>query len=151
MPTSFHNASAGSETNVLQDLVSLLGSSLPMYIADAGIWSYPGDEEIKLALADLVEDQKSIHDRAAALLETRNLPVPGHEYPIQFSGTHDVDIGSLVPRILDGLRRQVSAIDSLVAAAGVDGETAELASEARGTTLGHIDVLAQIAGRARGS
>jgi signal recognition particle subunit SRP54 len=36
-----------------------------MYLADSGIWSYPGRESIKLALADLVGDHRSLVERAA--------------------------------------------------------------------------------------
>jgi hypothetical protein len=133
----------------LSDLVGLLGSSLAMYVADAGIWSYPGEEVIKLALADLVGDQRSIHDRAAAVLDARNLPVPGREYPIRFTATHDVDLRSLLPRIIEELRRQAAALDAIIESTGgdpaADPETLELAREARGTTLGHLDVLTPLA------
>ena len=135
----------------LSELVGLLGSSLAMYVADAGIWSYPGDEDLKLALADLVVDQRSVHDRAAAVLDSRNVPVPGRDYPIQFTATHDVDLRYLMPRILEGLRRQVAMLDGIIEASAGDPETQELAREARGTTLGHCDVLSQIASKARGA
>lgn len=134
----------------LAELVKLLGSSLAMYVADAGIWSYPGEEDVKLAVADLVADQRNVHDRAAAVLDARNVPVPGRDFPIRFTATHDVDLRSLLPRILDELRRQVTAIDGIIEASADDRETLELAREARGTTLGHCDVLSQIAAKARG-
>ena len=44
----------------LSQLVSLLGSSLALYVADAGIWTYPGSEEIKFALAELVDDANGV-------------------------------------------------------------------------------------------
>ena len=137
----------------LSDMVELLGSSLAMYVADAGIWSYPGGENIKLALADLVADQRSIHDRAAALLDARNLPVPGREYPIRFTATHDVDLRSLLPRMIEELKRQSAALDAIIATGAdeseADAETLELAREARGTTLGHLDVLSPLAAAPR--
>lgn len=134
----------------LAELVRLLGSSLAMYVADAGIWSYPGDEEVKLALADLVGDQRNVHDRSAAVLDSRNVPVPGRDFPIRFTATHDVDLRFLLPRILEELRRQVTTLDGIIEASADDPETLELAREARGTTLGHCDVLSQVASKARG-
>ena len=55
----------------LSRLLDVLRPSLVMYLSDSGIWSYPGDEEIKLALADLVSDQRSMVERAGVLLEDR--------------------------------------------------------------------------------
>lgn len=134
----------------LAELVRLLGSSLAMYVADAGIWSYPGDEEVKLAVADLVADQRNVHDRAAAVLDSRSVPVPGRDFPIRFTATHDVDLRFLLPRMLEELRRQVIALDGIIEASAEDPETLELGREARGTTLGHCDVLSQIASKVHG-
>ena len=132
-------------------LLDVLQPSLQMYLADSGIWSYPGKEPLKLALADVVSDQRSIVERAAVALEERGLvPVPV-AYPIRYTGCHDVDMGSLLPRVIDGMRAQVAAIDAIIAAATDDAEAGELAREARATTHGHIDVLAQVAAAAAAS
>ena len=131
----------------LSRLLRLLQSSLSMYIADSGIWSYPGAEEIKLSLVDLVGDQRNIVERAGAILEERDVAASGHGYPLSFSALHDIDLGFLLPRIVADLRRQVGDIDALIEAAGDDPAALELAREARGTTLGHIDVLAPLANR----
>lgn len=139
-----------STTDPLVRLLSVLDSSLSMYVSDAGIWSYPGDEEIKLALADLVGDQRSIMERAGTVLEERGALVPRHAYPIQFTATHDIDLRALLPRILEGLRRQVVQIDAIVADGG-DPAAVSLAGEARSTTLRHADVLGQLAARPRTS
>jgi hypothetical protein len=132
----------------LARLLDILQPSLAMYLSDSGIWTYPGDEEIKLALADLVGDHRSLVERAAVMLEERGLPIPPHAYPISFTSCHDVDIGSLVPRVIEGLRGQVSAIDSLQTAAACDPAAAGLAAEAKATSLRHVEVLRQVAAAA---
>jgi hypothetical protein len=144
-----HPSRRGSDVP-LAELVRLLGSSLVMYVSDAGIWSYPGEEELKLALADLVGDQRNVHDRAAAVLDSRNVPVPGRDFPIRFTATHDVDLRFLLSRILEELKLQAKTLDRIIESSVDDPETLELAREARGTTLGHCDVLLQIASKARG-
>jgi hypothetical protein len=116
-----------------------------MYLADSGIWSYPGRESIKLALADLVGDHRSLVERAAVAIEDRGMAVPSVAYPIGFTGCHDIDMRSLLPRVVAGLRGQVSAIDTIIASTTDDGVAAELAREAKATTLSHIDVLDQVA------
>ena len=129
-------------------LLDILQPSLAMYLADSGIWSYPGKESIKLALADLVGDHRSVVERAAVAIEDRGIAVPTVAYPIGFTGCHDVDMRSLLPRVVAGLRGQVSAIDAIMASTADDGVAAELAREAKATTLSHIDVLDQVAASA---
>ena len=126
-------------------ILSTLDSSLAMYVADAGIWSYPGDEEIKLAIADFVGDQRSIMERAGTILEEGGEATPRHAYPIQFTATHDLDLKSLLPRILDGARRQVDELDAVIAAG--DPAAIDLVREARSTTHRHADILSQLASR----
>ena len=126
-------------------LLDVLQPSLAMYLADSGIWSYPGKESIKLALADLVGDHRSLVERAAVAIEDRGIAVPSVAYPIGVTGCHDVDMRSLLPRVVAGLRGQVSAIDAIMASTADDGVATELAQESKATTLSHIDVLEQVA------
>ena len=126
-------------------LLDVLQPSLAMYLADSGIWSYPGKESIKFALADLVGDHRSLVERAAVAIEDRGIAVPSVAYPIGFTGCHDVDMRSLLPRVVAGLRGQVSAIDAIMASTADDGVATELAQESKATTLSHIDVLEQVA------
>lgn len=136
-------------TDPVARLMQLFEGSLPMYIADSGIWSYPGPEEVKLALADLVGDQKSLVERAGGILEGRSIPLPVRGYPLAFASLHDLDLQCLLPRILEGLRGQVAAIDAVIASIVEDPAAVELARDARAATAGHLDVLANLAGRAR--
>jgi hypothetical protein len=137
-------------TAPLPRLVSLLGSSLALYVADAGIWTYPGAEEIKLALADLADDHRSLIDRAGAVLEDRGADVPRRPYPIQFTATHDLDLRSLLPRIVAGLESQAVALEN-TAVAGGDAEETDLVGEALTSTRAHLNDLRQLLARPRDS
>ena len=130
----------------LAELVDTLGSSLHSYLAAAGVWTFPGDEAIKLALVDLVEDQRSIADRAGRLLEEHGETVPRPAYPIRYTATHDIDLGAMLPRVLDGLRRQIAQFDRLVDEGG-DQAAIGLVLEAREASLQHADQLEEIARR----
>lgn len=129
-------------------LLNVLQPSLAMYLDDSGIWSYPGRESIKLALADLVGDHRSLIERAAVAVEDRGMPVPSPTYPIGFTGCHDVDMRSLLPRVVSGLRGQMTAIDTISESITGDAFAADLAREAKATTLSHIGVLEQVAASA---
>ena len=135
--------------DALSQVVAILETSPVMYVADSGIWSYPGDEDLKLALADIVGDQRNVAERAAALLAEREVAPPQTGYPLSYTAWHDLDLVYLLPRIIEGMRRQVAAIDTLVATRPDDAAATELAAEAKATTLGHIDVLEQQASRLR--
>jgi len=130
----------------LANLVSQLGSSLALYVSDAGIWSYPGAEEIKLALAALADDHRSLMDRAGAALEDRGLDVPRHPYPIQFTATHDLDLRALLPRVITGLKSQVAALEKTTVSTD-DPEAADLVGEAITSTRSHLDALNQLVAR----
>jgi hypothetical protein len=136
-------------TAALPQLVAILETSPVMYVADSGIWSYPGDEDLKLALADIVGDQRNVAERAAAVLAEREVAPPQTGYPLSYTAWHDLDLVYLLPRLIEGMRRQVAAIDVLVAARPDDATAMELAAQAKATTLGHIDVLEQQASRLR--
>jgi hypothetical protein len=101
-------------------LLDVLQPSLAMYLADSGLWNHPGRESIKLAIADLVGDHRSLVERAAVVIEDRGVAVPS-------------------------LGGQVAAIDAIIASTAADGVASELAAEAKATTLSHIDVLEQVA------
>jgi len=127
-------------------LLDVLQPSLAMYVADCGIWSYPGPEEIRLALADLVSDQRGIMDRAVQVLEEREVAVPKNAYPISFSGWHDVDLRHILPRIVAGFERQLPELEQL-AATPDDAAAAGLASEAVTSGRRHVEALKTVAAK----
>lgn len=132
--------------STLAEIIDTLGSSLHSYLVAAGVWTFHGDDVIKLALVDLVEDQRSIADRAGRLLEEHGETVPRPVYPIRYTATHDVDLVAMLPRVLNGLRRQIAQFDRLVDAGGPPGEI-DLVREARETSLQHADQFEEIARR----
>lgn len=129
-------------------LVAAIQPTLLMYLADSGIWSYPGAEELKLALADAVDDLRNVADRAVTVLEDREVAVPPKAaYPLSFTALHDVDLTNLLPRVLDGLRRQRADLDALAGPAGTDAAAADLVSDATRSTRQHVDALEQLAAK----
>lgn len=130
-------------TPPLARLVDLLGSSLQAYLSAARVWTFPGEEAVKLALVDLAEDERSILDRARQGLEERGQEVPRPAFPIHFTGLHDVDLGALLPRVIEGLRRQVADLERIVAE-GRDELAIDLAREARECAVQHADALEDI-------
>ncbi len=124
-------------------LFDILQSSPAMYLADSGLWTYPGPEEVRLALADIVAAHRGIIGRAANVLQEREVPVPKTVYPLSYTGWHDADLGSFLPRILGSLRTQTSALEAL-AATPDDATASGLSAEAIRINRQHLDVLQQL-------
>jgi len=130
--------------------MTLIGPSLACYIDDSGIWSRPGAEAIKLALADLSSDLRSLYERAGLLHDRLvEYPSPQVEYPIRFSALHDIDLGYLLPQLLAEGREQVAAVDAMAAteasAEESVAEVVEFLREAHTAIQSHVDVLAGLA------
>lgn len=128
--------------DLLSRFMQSIGSALALFIDDSGIWSRPGAEEIKLAIADLCTDLRSLFERAGVLLDARDIPAPQVEYPIRFTALHDIELGYLLPQLQRETRQQIAAVE---ACGGVAGEAGDLLREARSTLQSHLDVLEQIA------
>jgi hypothetical protein len=137
-----------ARTDFLARLFDILQPAPAMYLADSGFWSYPGPEELRLALADLVAAHRGILDRAALVLEEREVPVPKVAYPLSYTGWHDVDLGSMLPRILGSLQAQIAGLET-VAVAPDDATAAGLASESLRINRQQIDLLEQLATKLR--
>lgn len=129
-------------------LFDILQPSPVMYLADSGLSTYPGPEEVRLALADLVSAHRGILDRAANVVEEREMPVPKTAYPLSYTGWHDADLASFLPRILGSLRTQTTALEAL-AATPDDATASGLSAEAIRINHQHLDVLHQLATKLR--
>jgi len=135
-------------TDPLCQLVASIQPSMLMYLGDSGIWSYPGPESVKLALADAVDDLKNVVERATTFLDERETAVPQKAaYPLSFTALHDIDLANLLPRVIEGLRRQFTALDALTGPAGTDAAAADLVADAKQSTRQHLDALEQLAAK----
>ena len=86
--------------------------------------------------------------RAAEILAEREVPAPRTRYPLAFSAWHDVDLGWMLPRVVDGLRKQLAEFDC-IAATPDDAAARDLAAEAAVVTRRHADRLGDLATRLR--
>ena len=142
------NPTSDLSSERLVHLMQSLGPSLALFIDDSGIWSRPGAEEIKLAIADLCTDLRSLIDRAGVLLDERDIPTPQAEYPIRYTALHDIDLGYLLPQLHQETRSQIAAVESWGDTAGDGGDVLR---EARITLQSHLDVLAQLSAQKKSS
>jgi hypothetical protein len=144
-------ASKQNEEVVLSRLVRLFRQSPLMYLSDSNVWTYRGDESLKLTLVDVVSDHQNFVDRAETILVAEQLELPQSFFPLAFTGWHDVDLGFLLPRLIADLEKRENALQDLRDQAdGIVGQrgsgadkTAELVREAISAVEGHLDMLLQ--------
>lgn len=136
---------------VLSRLICLLRRSPLMYLQESSIWTYRGDEDLKLALADVASDHQNFIDRAETILIDQELELPQSAFPLSFTGWHDVDLGFLLGRVIADLTNRQREIIGLIEEADpaashggfTAGRAAELVREVRAAIDGHVDLLSQ--------
>ena len=148
--TSKHN-----EETVLCRLVRLFRQSPLLYLSDSNIWTYRGDEQLKLTLVDVVSDHQNFINRAETILVAEQLVLPRTFYPLAFTGWHDVDLGFLLPTLITDLEKRKNALislrdqaDEIVGRRGSGADkAAELVREVIASVEGHLELLRQEEGR----
>ena len=141
-----------NEEVVLCRLVRLFRQSPLMYLSDSNVWTYRGDESLKLTLVDVVSDHQNFVDRAETILVAEQLELPQSFFPLAFTGWHDVDLGFLLPVLIADLQKRENALQNLRDQAdgivgqrgsGAADKTAELVREAISSVEGHLEMLRQ--------
>ena len=137
------------EEVILCRLVRLFRQSPLMYLSDSNVWTYRGDESLKLALVDIISDHQNFVDRAETILVAEQSELPKSFFPLSFTGWHDVDLGFLLPALIADLEKRRDTLKSLCeqsdAIVGQRGgntdKTAELIREAISSVDGHLEML----------
>ena len=144
-------ASKQNEEVVLSRLVRLFRQSPLMYLSESNIWTYRGDESLKLTLVDVVSDHQNFIDRAETILVAEQFELPQSFFPLAFTGWHDVDLAFLLPTLIADLEKREKSLqilrdqaDGIVGQRGSAADkTAELVREAISAVEGHLDMIRQ--------
>lgn len=130
-----------STVDILNDLIVMLGSSLPSYLADASPWVPAGGERSLATLRDVAEQQRAAVDRLSVLVTDENgIPESG-EFPLSFTRFNDLSLDYLVR---ESLRRQEHIVDALEAASlrlAFTPDAKKVVEEVLGEAKAHLDML----------
>ena len=137
------------EEVILCRLVRLFRQSPLMYLSESNVWTYRGDESLKLTLVDVIADHQNFVDRAETILVAEQFELPKSFFPLSFTGWHDVDLGFLLPSLTVDLEKRRSTLlslrdqsDAIVGErGGSTDKTAELIREAISSVDGHLEML----------
>jgi len=130
--------------DVLNRLLILHHRSLPMYLSYAMPYPMRGDEKARAVLDQIVDSQKEMVDRIGSLLIERAADVVHGEFPMYFTGLHDLSWEYLVKRMIADQRRDVAQIEECVEQLRDDPLGKALAEEALGAAKAHLDSLEEL-------
>lgn len=121
-----------------------------MYLADARPWTQRGDEAARDVLTQIAADQKAAVDRLGQLILEEGDSVDLGEYPMDFTGQHDLSLDYLLDCLIGHQREDVAAIDDCVQRLDHDPLAKAIAQETLGEAKGHLESLQELAGALSG-
>jgi hypothetical protein len=120
-----------------------------MYIRYASPWTHDGDTRAMAAIGHIVADHETLSRRiAVAIFERHGVLNPG-EYPMSFTGIHDVSLDYLVLRLIECQRADLAAIEQCIADLRDDPQARATAEECLGAARGHLESLEELVGAAK--
>ncbi|QDU95403.1 hypothetical protein [Lignipirellula cremea] len=131
--------------SVLNRLAVILGRSLPMYLNYARPYALFGDDEAGDTLTQIAIDQRQMVDRIGEMIVEADAPIVHGEFPMVFTGFHDLSYSYLIDQMLLYQKRDIAAIVDCVDQLRMAPMAKALAEEALGMSKGHLDTLQDLA------
>lgn len=133
-----------STPETLNRLLAIHYRSLPMYLIWASPYRRAEDEHSWQTIQQIVDDQKAFSARIVELVTDRNWRVDYGDFPITFTGSHDLSLSFLIRRLVEWQRGTVAAIQECTSALADDPVGQALADECLGAAKGHLETLEEL-------
>lgn len=132
----------GSSEEILNQLLVLHHRSLPMYLGDARPWAdYLREAEAQQLLTTIVADQRRTVDEIGELLLERNHTIRYGEYPMSYTGLHDLSFRFLLKKMVEQQKRTIKHIEELIKPLPDDDVARALAERTLGAAKAHLEML----------
>ena len=131
--------SEATTSHLLNRLIAMHNCSLPAYLTYAAPAWHRGDEAAKETLRTIAADQRDTAERLAAMVTELNGVVDNGEFPIYYTGYHDLSFDFLLGEIIKEQREDIVEIETVVRQLGLVPLAKALAEETLGTLKGHRD------------
>lgn len=126
---------------ILNQLLGLHGSSLPMYLDSAPPHRQSGDERTWDTIRRIIDDQKLMVDKIADYVEAAGGTPNMGQYPMEFTGMHDLSLDHIMQRVLDRQRVEIESIEQISSQLESGSQAKALAQEALGAAKAHVQSL----------
>ena len=133
-----------SPVPVLNRLLALHHRSLPQYLCSATPWTTASDSQAIQVLREIAEDQRWIADQIGAMiLSEAGRPNMG-EYPMSFTGLHDLSLQHLVGEVTVRQRKEIESIQECVDQLSHAPAARAVAENALGAAKGQLQNLEEL-------
>jgi hypothetical protein len=128
-------------TAILNRLLILNHRSLAMYLSYAPPWNGFGREEARLVLERIAGNQRAMVDRLGRVILDDGGAINYGEFPMFFTGYHDVSFEFLLGVLIERQKKEVQLIERYVEMLRLSPMSQALAQEALGESKAHFDML----------
>ena len=136
--------SADSTINALNQLLVIHNRSLPQYLSYAPPTWKRGEEPAQAVLRVIAADQQEMVDRLGALIiELNGTPDYGN-FPMVYTGYHDLSFDFLLKRMIEGQQREIRQIEQCVDRLSLNPLARAIAEESLGAAKGHLESLQEL-------
>lgn len=136
--------SSASTIDALNRLYAIHNRSLPMYLRYAVPWTHRGDESACEVLQQVAADQQRTVDRLGTLILDCSGDVNSGEFPMSFTGLHDLSLDYLIGLSIKYQQRDIADIEACVAQLQTFPLGKAMAEEILGEAKGHLDSLSEL-------
>lgn len=139
-----------STNDILNRLLVLHSRSLAAYLNYARPWALAAYPKALAVLEQMVADQQNTVDRLAGLILETGVVDHG-EFPIQFTGWHDLSVEWLVNKLIERQKKTIAMMDQLTGQLNLAPYAQAVAKEALGQAKGHLENLQEVASELQGT
>jgi hypothetical protein len=125
----------------LNRLLALLGGSLPMYLVSAPPHRQHGEEIAWEVLRHIIDDQKLMIDKIADYIESIDGTPNMGEFPMEFTGMHDLSMDYILQQVLKRQKNEVALIEHLSEQLKAGSQARALAQESLGAAKAHVQSI----------
>lgn len=136
--------SAANTIDVLNRLLAIHQGSFPKYLTYARPFMRSSDEPSLDVLHEIVAGQHSISKRISVAVDEAGGLIGSGEFPMEFTGQHDLTMEFLLRRAVEYQRGDIAAIEACVAELSLVPAAQSLAEEALGMARGHLESLEEL-------
>lgn len=130
--------------DVLNRLLQIVYRSLPVYLQGTRPWVKQGDEKALEQLAQIAADHRYYAQRIADAVQQAGACFDPGQFPVGFTGLHDVSVDFLVKRVTELQKRDLHCIEQCAASLAGSPRLRALAEEVLGNARGHLEMLQEV-------
>ncbi len=133
-----------SSEEILNQILVLHHRSLATYLGDARPWAeFTREEQAQQLLTSIVTDQHRTVDEINELLLERNHTPHFGEFPMSYTGLHDLSFSFLLKKMIEQQQRIIRQIETYVPQLAKDDVARAVAERSLGAAKAHLEMLQQ--------